>query len=179
MRIFSLAVILALVAAACGGAVADKVAEQIVEQAAEETGGAMDFETSGEDGFTMTFEDEEGTVSQGGLGGSLPEDFPFPLPDEYEVGMNVRTDGDAGTGWLATIQVPGDQVEAMKEMYQTWLEEQGFKLEIVDLGNWYSMQGTGDGVDAMVDISLDEVANDDAGNLIYATTISRVWGPEG
>jgi len=186
MRRTTLMIAMALLVAACGGpSVSDEVAEKVAENLIEDaTGGQVDIETSEEGEIRFTVEDDEGAAVQVGAG-SLPDDFPFPLPDEYTVGMNVRKDGSAGTEFLAVIQVPGEDIDAMAEMYASWLDSQGFEMvdryevQVPDGAKLVFMaaQRPSDDVIANVDLSLEEIANDDAGNPVYATVISLSWMP--
>jgi len=175
----------------------DEQLEQIIEQAG---GGDVDVDT--EDG-EITLTDEDGSVEistdddemtmkvegdEGGfaatLGGDLPDDFPFPLPDEYEVGSSMQIDDEAGTFYSAVIKVAPEEYDTVKAMYESWLEGEGFtvdafEVENADGTNGVFINGVRDNIDVMVSISVEEVANDDAGNLIYETTISLTWGPRG
>ena len=131
----------------------------------------------------MTVEGDEGGFSAS-LGGDLPADFPFPLPDEFEVGSSMEIEDDAGTSYSAVINVAAEEYDAVKAMYEAWLESEGFTVEAFEVENaddtkGVFISGERDDVDAFVSISLEEVANDDAGNLIYETAISLTWGPRG
>ncbi len=186
MRRLWFVVVLALLAAACGGSVTDRVAEEVAGQIVEQAGGGnVDIDTSGDGDITVSLEGEDGSVVQAG-GNELPDDFPFPLPDEYEVGMNVSQDGPAGSEFFAAIRVPGDEVDETAERYATWLGSEGFQVETAEYGGsgtqgWVSISAerADDGIIALVDVSLEEVANDDDGNLIYATVVSFSWAPRG
>jgi len=173
------------------------VAEQMVEQA-----GGGDVNINTDDG-EMTLSNEDGSVEistdndemamtvggeQGGfaatLGGDLPADFPFPLPDEFEVGSTMQFDDEAGTSYSAVINVGAEEYDSVTAMYESWLEGEGFAVDAFEVENpdgtkGVFMNGGRDDVDALVSISLEEVANDDAGNLTYETTISLTWAPAG
>lgn len=176
---------------------AGAIAEQIVEQA---SGGDIAVDTndgeitlSNEDGsvaintdndeMNMTVDGADGGFSAT-LGGDLPADFPFPLPDEFEVRSSMEVAEEAGTSYSAVISVAPEEYDTVKAMYQSWLEDEGFTLDAFDVENadgtkGVFISGERDDVDAFVNISVEEVANDDAGNLIYETAISLTWGPRG
>jgi len=203
-QILVVLVALVLAVTACGSGdgtsddAADAVAEQIVEQAA---GGEVDIDTddgeitltdedgsvaisTDDDGMTMTADGEDGSFSATLGGGDLPADFPFPLPDEFEVRSSMEISGDAGTSYSAVIAVAPEEYDTVKAMYQSWLEDQGFtvdayEMEYADGTKGVMISGEGDDADAFISISVEEVANDDAGNLIYETAISLTWDPRG
>lgn len=176
---------------------AEALAEQIIEQAG---GGDVDIDTddgeitlTDEDGsveistdddeMTMTVEGDEGDFAAS-LGGDLPAEFPFPLPDEFGVGSSMQIEDEAGTSYSAVINVAAEEYEAVKALYESWLESEGFTVDAFEVENaddtkGVFISGERDDVDAFVSISLEEVANDDAGNLFYETAISLTWGPRG
>lgn len=187
MRKIVIAVTLVLVAAACGGSEDDLggIEEEIIEQILDEASNQdveVDFDSDDDGGLTVTIDDDEGD-GQVTLGGGLPDDFPFPLPDEYEVGSSMEFEQDGGKTYSAVIHTGPEEFDDLAAMYESWLEDEGFEVNKTDL------QGDGTKVvflnaerdDARADISLslDEVANDDEGNLIYATNISMTWTPQG
>ena len=184
MRRLSLITALGLLVAACGGGgVADRVTEEVAEQVAEQAGGGeVDIEQTDDGDYAVKVEDETGAVVQAGAG-ALPDDFPFPLPDEFSVGLNIRKDGPDGSEFFAVIQVPGEDVDAMAEKYGGWLESEGFEVERTVLGAsdgkmvLIYAERAGDGIIATVDVTSEEVANDAEGNLEYATVISFGWAP--
>ncbi len=176
-----------VVLVACGGpSVSDEVAEKVAEKVAEQAyGGQVDIEQGDNDDFTLTVEDDDGSSMQIG-GGGLPDDFPFPLPDEYTVGMNVRSEGPSGVEFLAVIQVPGVGIDELADMYASWLESEGFEVDRSDIQGsegtelvFIAAQRPSDGTTANVDLSIEEIANDDDGNLVYATVVSFGWTPAG
>lgn len=198
--VWLIAVVLAVTA--CGSDdgsddAAEALAEQIIEQAGggdvaidtdnseitlTDEDGAVEI-SSDDDELTMTVEGDDGGFSTS-LGGDLPADFPFPLPDEFEVGSSMQIEDEAGTAYFAVINVAPEEYDSVTAMYESWLEGEGFMVEAFEVENaddtrGVFINGERDGIDAFVSISLEEVANDDAGNLIYETVISLTWGPRG
>lgn len=174
------AVILTMTACGSGGDsddAADALAEEIVERAG---GGDVEINTD-DDEFTMEVENDEGGFAAT-LGGDLPADFPFPLPDEFEVRSSMQIDDEAGTSYNAVISVDAEEYDSVKAMYESWLEGEGFAVDAFEVENadgtkGVFISGERDDVDAFVSISVEEVANDDAGNLFYETAISLTWTP--
>ena len=181
MKKLSLIVALALIAAACGGAddAANSIAEQIVEQA---SGDSVDISTSNDGDVTMSFESEDGSGSAS-FSEELPADFPFPVPDEYELGASMTFEDDSGTSYSVVLQVSADEFDAMKEMYESWMEDEGFTVDTTEMGDGTSklafITGERDDVSAGASMTLEAVSNDDAGNLTYATVITLSWDPVG
>lgn len=183
MKTKRLALIIAAthIVAACGGT--DDSADALISRIVEQAGGeGADMSTSDDGEFTLTIEDEGGTA-QATLGGDLPSDFPFPLPDEYEVGTSVQFEDEGGTSYTAVIQVSGDAFDATKEMYESWLEDEGFTVDTMEIqgteGKGAVITGDRDDAHAYIEMSYRDVANDDGGNLIYATFITLTWTPRG
>jgi len=176
MKKLALIVTLSLVVAACGGAdnAANSLAEKVVEQA---SGNSVDISTD-DGGLTMSVEGDDGTQTVS-FNEDLPEGFPFPVPDTYEVGGAFTYESDAGTSYSVVIQVSADQFDAMKEMYQSWMESEGFTVDTTVLGDDTSkvalIFGERDDVSAGASLSLEAVSNDDAGNVTYATVITLSW----
>ena len=193
------------VVAACGsddGGNADDAAEALAEQLIEQAGGGDDVNIDTDEGqitltdedgsveistdddeMTMTVEGDDGGLSAT-LGGELPADFPFPLPDEFEVGSSMQFEDEAGTSYSAVINVAPEEYDSVKAMYQAWLEGEGFTVDAFEVENADDTKGVfiggeRDDADAFISISIEEVANDDAGNLIYETAISLTWAPLG
>lgn len=204
MLVWLLAVVLAMTS--CGsddGAdgssndAAEAVAEQIAEQAGS---GDVDIDTddgemtlTGEDGsveistddveMSMAVEGDDGSFSAN-LGGDLPADFPFPLPDDFTVGSSMQLEDEAGTSYSAVITVSAEEYDSARTMYESWLEDEGFTLDSFEMENsdgtkGVFISGERDDVEAFISLSIVEVANDDAGNLIYDTAISLTWTPLG
>lgn len=179
----------------------DDAAEALVEQILEQAGdgdinidtddggitltdedGSVEISTD-DDEMTMTVDGDEGGFSAT-LGGDLPADFPFPLPDNFEVGSSMQIDDEPGTTYSAVINVAPEEYDSVKAMYESWLESEGFTLDAFEMEGddgtkGVFIDGERDDVDAFISISLEEVANDDAGNLIYETAISLTWAPLG
>ena len=182
MKTFLIATMLLLVVA-CGGSddeltgIEQDVVEQIVEQASDQdVDVSIDSEEDG--GFTMNIDDEDGT-GQVSLGGGLPDDFPFPLPAAYEVGTSMELEQDGGKFYSAVIHTGPEEFDDLAAMYEGWLEDEGFEISKSEIqGDGTSvifLRGQRDDVGADISMSLDDVANDDAGNLIYQTNISLTW----
>ena len=167
---------MSLVIAACGGAdnAANSIAEKVVEQA---SGNNVDI-SSDDGGLTMSVEGEDGTQTAS-FNEALPDGFPFPVPDTYEVGGAFSYDSDAGTSYAVVINVSADEFDAMSEMYQSWMENEGFTVDVTKMGDDMSklvlLEGERDDVSAGASMSLEAVSNDDAGNVTYATVITLSW----
>lgn len=204
MKTLVLAVAVVVAVTACGSddgsdGSSDDAAEALIEQIIEQAGdGDVDIDTddgqitlTDEDGsFEISTDDDELSMTvdgdEGGfsatLGGDLPADFPFPLPDEFEVGSSMEIEDEAGTSYSAAIHVSAEEYDAVKAMYESWLESEGFTLDAFEMESddgtkAVFITGDRDDVETFVTISLEEVANDDAGNLFYKTTISLTWAP--
>ncbi|VAV97550.1 hypothetical protein MNBD_ACTINO01-1759 [hydrothermal vent metagenome] len=176
MKKLALIVTLSLVVAACGGTddAANSIAEKIVEQA---SGNSVDISTD-DGGLTMSVEGEDGTETVS-FNEDLPEGFPFPVPDTYELGGAFTYESDAGTSYSVVIQVSADEFDALKEMYQSWMDSEGFTVDTTEMGSgnekFALISGERDDVSAGVSMSLEAVSNDDAGNVTYATMITLSW----
>jgi len=179
MKKLALVMALALVVAACGGTddAANSIAEQIVQQA---TGDSLDISTD-DGGITMSVEGDDGIQSIS-FNEDLPDGFPFPVPDTYEVGGAFTYDTDTGTSYSVVIQVSAEEFDAMKEMYQSWMESEGFTVDTTELGDGMNkvalIEGERDDVSAAASMSLEAISNDDAGNVTYATVITLSWDPK-
>lgn len=178
-------------------AVAEQVVDEILEEAADgeiavntddgditltDEDGSVVMETD-DDEMTMTVENDEGGF-EATLGGELPDGFPFPLPSEFEVRSSMEIDDADGTSFSAVIVVAAEEYDSVKAMYQTWLEGEGFEVDAFEVDNadgtsGVFLNGIRSDVDAFISISVEEVANDDAGNLTYETAISLTWTPNG
>ena len=79
------------------------------------------------------------------------------------------------------IHTGPDEFDALASMYESWLNDQGFevsKTELVsDDKKVIFLMGQREDAAADISLALDDVANDDAGNLIYETNISMTWAP--
>ncbi len=179
MKKLALIVTLSLIAAACGGTnnAANSIAEQIVEQA---TGDNVDISTS-DDGVTVSFENEDASGSAS-FSDELPADFPFPVPDEYELGASLTFEDDSGTSYSVVLQVSADDFDAMAEMYESWMKNEGFTVETDALGDGTDklvfITGERDDASVGATISLEAISNDDAGNFVYAAVITLSWDPK-
>lgn len=135
-----------------------------------------------DDGVTMTFDDgdQSGEVS---FGSDLPDDFPFPLPDVYEVGSSTEFQDAAGMTYSAVIHTPPDDFDAVATMYEDFLNDQGFDVTNQSMGSdterFVLLDGQRDDATAGIWISIEEVANDADGNLVFETNVSLTWTPAG
>lgn len=169
-----------LVVAGCGdddggpGGLSDEIAGQI----ADEADGVTDIDV-GSDGeeFSVTFEDEEG-AGVAALGGDLPDDFPFPVPDGYEVGSSMQFEDTSGKTFSAVIRVGDDEFDAAAGLYETFLTDEGFEVERQaiegDAGRFLFLSASRADVNADVSMSIEEVANG-----VFETLISLTWAPAG
>lgn len=191
------AIILALTACGGGSNDADAIAEQIIEQAGAE---GVDISTdddgninltiedegidisTDDEGMNLTIEGEDGT-GQASLGGDLPADFPLPLPDNYEVGTSMQLEDEAGTSYTTVIQISGEEFDSTQAMYESWLEDEGFTVDTLEMQSSDTrgavITGERDDVSAYLNMTLEVIANDDAGNLTYASVITMAWTPNG
>jgi hypothetical protein len=135
-----------------------------------------------QDGVTVTFDDgdQSGEVA---FGGDLPDDFPFPLPDVYEVGSSFQFDDASGTMFSTILTVPEADFDAVATMYEEFLQAEQFEVTKTDLssGDRQIVIISGERSDARVDVSMSiqEVANDAAGNLTFESLVSLTWEPIG
>ena len=183
-----LVVVMALVVVGCGGSddeasdggLAGNVAEAIVEQIAEEAGDDVDIEIDGDE-VTVSFDDESGSGEATFGGGELPDGFPFPVPDEYEVGSSMVFDQGSGDMFSVTLSAPDTDFDEIAAMYEEFLKDEGFEvnrnLMEGDAGKTLFLDGTRSDATAFISMSVQEVGNDDAGNLFHETLISLSWTP--
>jgi hypothetical protein len=135
-----------------------------------------------DDGVSVTFDDgdQSGEVA---FGGELPDDFPFPVPDVYEVASSFQFDDATGTTFSTLLTVPEDDFDAVATMYEEFLNADQFEVTKSDFssGDGSFVVLSGERSDARVDISMSiqEVANDAAGNLTFETLVSLTWTPIG
>ena len=183
-----LVVVMALVVAGCGGSddensdggPAGNIAEEIAEQIAEEAGDDVDIEVDDEE-LTVSFDDESGSGEVTFGGGELPDGFPFPVPDEYEVGSSMVFEQGSGDMFSVTLSAPDTDFDEIAAMYEEFLEDEGFEvnrnLMEGDAGKILFLDGTRSDATAFISMSVEEVGNDDAGNLFHETLISLSWTP--
>ena len=179
---------MALVVAGCGGSddedsdggLAGNIAEEIAEQIAEESGDDVNIEID-DDELTVSFDDESGSGEVTFGGGELPGGFPFPVPDEYEVGSSMVIDQGSGDVFSVTLSAPDTDFDEIAAMYEEFLEDEGFEvnrnLMEGDGGKILFLDGTRSDATAFISMSVEEVGNDDAGNLFHETVISLSWTP--
>jgi hypothetical protein len=183
-----LVVVMALVVAGCGGSddedsdggLAGNIAEEVAEQIAEESGDDVDIEID-DDELTVSFDDESGSGEVTFGGGELPDGFPFPVPDEYEVGSSMVFEQGSGDMFSVTLSAPDTDFDEIAAMYEVFLEDEGFEvnrnLMEGDAGKILFLDGTRSDATALISMSVQEVGNDDAGNLFHETVISLSWTP--
>jgi hypothetical protein len=137
-------------------------------------------EAATDDSITMGLEGDDGS-GEVSLGGELPDDFPFPVPDTYEVGSSSEFTDATGTMFIAVLHAPEEDFDAVKTLYEDFLNEEGFEVAKTDMssdeGKFVFLVGERSDVQASISMSTEEVANDAAGNLIYETNVSLTWTP--
>ena len=166
----------------CGVVVGEVADDEIDEaEATAATDDAVD-EAVDDDGDDIIASDGESTLG-GDLGGDLPEDFPFPRPDTYEVGSQFWFEDESGVTYTAVLHAPADDFDAIAELYQAYLDGEGFEVTTTEFGTesdrmvW--LGGERDDVRADVTMSIEEIGNDADGNLTLETNISLGWIPTG
>lgn len=142
---------------------------------------SLDDATS-DDGVTMSIDGDDGSVDMS-LGGDLPDDFPFAVPDVYEVGSSFQFDDASGTTYSAVLNAPEDDFDAIVAFYDEFLNSEGFEVVKSDFssddGRFVMMTGERSDATASITMSTEEVANDADGNLIFETNVSLTWMPAG
>jgi len=142
----------------------------------------IDVDELDDDGTTLTFGDgeESGEVA---FGGDLPDDFPFPVPVNFQVGSSFKFDDANGTSFSAVLNTPEADFDAVLTLYETFLNAEGFDVEKTDVssGDTKFVFLSGERSDARADFTMStaEVANDAAGNLTFETLVSMTWTPIG
>jgi len=133
-------------------------------------------------GVSVTFDagDESGEVA---FGGELPDDFPFPVPDDYEVGSSFQFDDASGTTFNTVLNAPEANFDAVATLYEDFLNAEGFAVEKSDFSSdgarLVFMSGERSDAQVVITMSTEEVANDAAGNLTFETVVSLTWTPIG
>jgi hypothetical protein len=107
-RFVTLIAVLAFVAVGCQAAT-----EGLTEQVLEQQEGVEDVNINTDTG-EISVETEDGSFSLGG--GEIPDGFPVPLPDGYEVLSVVEADNDAAV----TVFYPKDRWEEIVSFFETW-----------------------------------------------------------
>lgn len=112
---------LALLAAACGN-VAEGIAERAIEA---ESGGEVDidFDDGGGDGeatieFSDGEDDESGTMTIGGT--ELPDGFPIPVPDGFEVSSTSTFTSDDGDQYSAVLIWERGEFDRISDFYEDY-----------------------------------------------------------
>jgi galactitol-specific phosphotransferase system IIB component len=139
-------------------------------------------ETSTADENTMTIDNGEESVEVA-VAGDLPADFPFALPDVYEVGTTAQFEDASGTMFTAVLHAPVEDFDMIVAFYEDFLSSKGFEMSknVMSSGPDQIVMLNGQRDDASADIwmSTEEIANDDNGNLVYETNVSLTWSPQG
>lgn len=110
---------LALAIAACGN-VAEELAEQAIES---QDGGDVDIDfDQGDDGATIEFSDgdDEGSGTMVIGGGELPDDFPVPVPDGFEVSSTSSFSSADGTQYSAVLVWDRDDFDSLVAFYEDY-----------------------------------------------------------
>ncbi len=134
------------------------------------------------DETTLTFDDGEisGEVA---FGGELPDDFPFPVPANYEVGSSFQYDDASGTTFTAVLNTPEADFDTVANLYEDFLNAEGFDVEKSDFSTdgakFVLITGERSNASVGINMSTEEVANDAAGNLTFETLVSLTWVPLG
>jgi hypothetical protein len=113
---------LTLVLAACQSA-----GEQLSEQLIEQVEGVDDFNVNTDTG-EVNIETDEGSISIGG--GEIPDGFPIPAPDGYEVLAVFTSDSDGSV----SLMYPQDRFDELAAFYTDWTAGQP--------GEWTSSTNT-------------------------------------
>lgn len=139
-------------------------------------------DAAADDGVTMSLDGDDGSADVS-FGGDLPDDFPFALPDVYEVGSSFQFDDASGTTYSAVLQAPEDDFDAIVAFYDDFLNSKGFEVMKSDFssddGRFVMMTGERSDALASITMSTEEVANDADGNLTFETSVSLTWTPAG
>ncbi len=175
-----LAVIVALMVVAAACSAPDDAAEAIAERMLEQAGGGnVDISTDDDGGFTMSVEGEDGTETVS-FNEGIPDGFPFPVPDDYEVGGTFTYESDAGTGYSVVIQTGEAAFDDVKEMYVSWLEGEGFEVSVDEMsgtsGKFAFITAERGDVIAGVSMTIEPVSNEGS-NVVNATVITLSWDP--
>ena len=139
-------VALTLVLTACQSA-AENIAENLVEQIAEQGEGVGDVDINLESG-EINIETDEGAITIGG--GDMPDDFPIPAPNGYQV-TSVFTNDDSAAVSLA---YPGGNYDEIVSFYDEWTSQQPSEWSkstssisgdegTLDSANWFDDEGSG------------------------------------
>ena len=93
-------------------------------------------------------ETDEGSITLGG--GELPDGFPIPFPDGYQVTSVFTSD----EGEAVTVAYPGGDFDAIVAFYDDWTDGQstewsktassiGTEEQSLDSANWTADEGSG------------------------------------
>lgn len=121
--------------------------EELAEQIAEQADGVSDVDINTDTG-EVKVETEDGSITVGG--GDIPDDFPIPTPDGYEVVAVFTADTEASVSLL----YPQDRFDELTEFYDGWTESQPWEWssstnsyetadgEAVRNTTWFSQEAT-------------------------------------
>lgn len=131
----------ALMLAACQSA-----SETIAEQLAEQVEGVDNVEVDTDTG-QVKIETDEGSITIGG--GELPDDFPIPLPDGYQVTSVLSADGTTAVS-LAYPEGGFDEIVAFFDDWTSsqptaWTKSTGSVSSgegNIDSANWFEDEGS-------------------------------------
>ncbi len=130
-----------LILAACQSA-----SETIAEQLAEQVEGVDNVEIDTDTG-QVKIETDEGSVTIGG--GELPDDFPVPLPDGYQVASVFTADGTSAV----SLAYPEGDFDEIVAFFDDWTSSQSTAWSkstssvsggegTIDSANWFEDEGS-------------------------------------
>ena len=130
-----------LILAACQSA-----SETIAEQLAEQVEGVDNVEIDTDTG-QVKIETDEGSVTIGG--GELPDDFPVPLPDGYQVASVFTADGTSAV----SLAYPEGDFDEIVAFFDDWTSSQPTTWTkstssvsgdegTIDSANWFEDEGS-------------------------------------
>ncbi len=155
-----------LVLASCASVtenLTENIAEEAIERALEsESDGNVEIDLdldgdSGDGGFSVTVEGEDGTESLDmGSNASVPDELIVPVPSDGKVAMSM-SDENEGHPFISTIVIFNeDRFEELVDFYENWLDDEGYSYDRTTMEFDYTMVlfVTNDNEDGMVDISI-------------------------
>jgi len=129
IRLFVVLVVLATAAAGCARAVEDALEGAVERQLEEESGsGNVNVDLNEDDG-SVSIETDEGSIEIGGA--EIPNDFPLPLPEDYEVVSVVTQTGEAA-GTLVTLGFDPVDFDVVAAMYEDFFNDQGWEVSLTN-----------------------------------------------
>lgn len=138
---------LALLTAACGNA-AENLAERAIEA---ESGGEVDIDfDDGDNEATIEFSDGDdegsGTMVLGGT--ELPDGFPIPVPDGYEVSSTSSFTSEGVTRYSAVLLWDPDDSDRVSSFYEDYfsgmadINRSEFSSDGTTTKSWSTSDGT-------------------------------------